>query len=956
MALNEKPDSLDKEPLQRSDDADVSDVPGNPPSNSSDLRRDLAERDIARLSSALTTEQNSGVAVRQISDQSSKSADRRPSPVVESRASRAEEGSDRRTLHSSGRHDPSSKGFQRPPQRVCKTPLQGPPETSGRLELTGSLQNRPATNWRHPTSKRPATSTSSSESPNGDSVREQISPVQDQSVAAQSPAKEVRVNGPKTGSTGFPSPRGSSSPRGSDKGMPGVGDEGSSRASVASSSSSKRRSSPVPPRHNLSPERSSLSENGSEGSRMSTAGSTSPNRLVTPQLKQQHVFDPPWMKKRQRSDTRLLPFFFRSSPETSALLATSTWSRKSPFHAGELRNGGAQRGEPFGSLRSTSNLASSSTQGFLTEKEVGVKAFVRNQPTAVILLALLTLVVAGVVLLLLGVFGGGPDNRRRGSAAVCRTEPCRQYARRLVASMNPSLNPCEGFTRFVCDGWRRRNRLSVREEAFLSELRRMSYLLRSVPVPHKAQKPIQRAAAFYRSCDAVRHGDADELPKAPRRDIGGATVQSTGDTVKFADHVKLESTYMVPLSGAVYFPTRSDEPESIDLFALMPELSEERWITELDHYGGVSKPLVFRTRKPGYVTAFLDLWRERGERDMHLFYSWCVVQIAARYANRRLLINFYGCEDCADLYHGAFCLSKAYLLAGNQMFQEYFEGLFTERTVKSARRVVSDTLEAFARQIDAGPYRDVNHTAVHGSSANATNVTLRYFDPHFGSGKEKHAAVFNPGDMDNSLVENWQSIVLHLADVRRRWTASEQIEFVESTVLLPGHVLAVLPHALSFPSFDESATRFMNQAGLGHHIASALSEHFLQRFADSSDTSDPVLHSPECANNVSRFGDSTSASRLLGVLTSTLALEVSLGAYRAGGAMNSDEILEGFEGYSTTTMFFLASCYALCGGHDGVHHFTGEECDEPFRNASGFADAFACEPGSRMNPLYKCPG
>ncbi|XP_075730886.1 uncharacterized protein LOC142774410 [Rhipicephalus microplus] len=208
--------------------------------------------------------------------------------------------------------------------------------------------------------------------------------------------------------------------------------------------------------------------------------------------------------------------------------------------------------------------------------------------------------------------------------------------------------------------------------------------------------------------------------------------------------------------------------------------------------------------------------------------------------------------------------------------------------------------------------------------------------------------------MDNSLVENWQSIVPHLEDVRHRWTASEAIEFVEWTVLVPDHVLAVLPHALAFPSFDDSATRFMNQAGLGNHVASALSAHFLQRYVDSSDTTASLLHSNNCATNDSHFSDTTSATRRLGVLTRALALEASLSAYRTGGAMNRDENLEGFDGYSTTAMFFVASCYALCGGHDGVHHLTGEECDEPFRNVSGFADAFACEPGNVMNPLDNC--
>ncbi|KAH6941507.1 hypothetical protein HPB50_019164 [Hyalomma asiaticum] len=440
-----------------------------------------------------------------------------------------------------------------------------------------------------------------------------------------------------------------------------------------------------------------------------------------------------------------------------------------------------------------------------------------------------------------------------------------------------------------------------------------------------------------------------------RRDFGGITVLTAGDTVTFADHVRLEGTFMVPLSRALSHSRDSGGVETVDLFGSVPELDKELWVTELGRYASVSRPLVFRTKKPGYVGAFLELWKVRGEREMHLFFSWSIVQTAALYANRRLLINFYGCEDCADLYHGAFCLSKAYLLTGNQLFQEYFDELFSERAMNSARHVVSDTFDAFALQLDAWPYRDANLTAVKDSKADR-DLVLDYFNPHSGRDKRKHAeaAVFNPGDLDDSLVGNWQSIAPHIADVRHRWAAAEQIEFVEWTVLLPDHVVAVLPHALSFPSFDESATRFMNQGGLGNHVALALSERFFRSYADSSEAAFSASQYRECATNATHFGDSSSAAGLSSVAMRTLALEVSLNAYHAGAPQHRRENLDGFEGYNATAMFFVASCYALCGGHDGVLHFTGYECDEAFRNVSGFAEAFACEPGSLITPLNRC--
>ncbi|XP_049514235.1 neprilysin-1-like [Dermacentor silvarum] len=899
------------------------------------------------------------------------------------------------------------------------------------VETTDSAQGAPTTDWKHQASKTTSLAKPSSASRNqrnkaarggrtpslsGQLEQHPAIPLsgrelvdQGEDTAEQEIAEKGKISLPTTKSAGSSTPRGSA--RDSRKGIVNteVGAGGLSETPTARATSSKLRPPPAHWRQSESSEHSDLSERGSEGCRTPTTSAASGLQL------KEHVFDPPWMKQRPRRQSKLLPLSFGSRGNTAAVLTTSTWARGSHLRFGERRNG-SRRSEAFGSLQSPPQFLSTTTQGFFTEKgDRGVKAFLKNQPTGAILCVLLLLAAGIALILLLGVFGGGVGDRRRGSAAVCRTEPCREYSHRLAVTLNSSFNPCEGFTRFVCGGWRRHNQLSVRQMAFLSELRRMSYLLRSVPVPHKTQKPLQRAAAFYRSCDAVRSGDADELPKvkaallhagvtwprlpkgsdpvdllrtllhvslrlrwsavlhvsikrypnatvvtlAPlreierivekhrklaknvraaevyfetlRRDFGG----TAGETLNFLNHVKLHNTYMVPLAGALNLSKGSRALESVDVFSVVPELSKERWMTELGRYGSMSGPLVFETSKPGYVTTFLKLWKANGERGMHTFYSWSTVQTAALFANRRLLVNFYGCEDCADLHHGAFCLSKAYLLGGNQLFLDYFDELLSERAVNSARRVVANTFKAFAQRIDKWPYRDLNYTVVRDWDT-ATDVALGYFDPHSGlrtqvtCAQQATAPVLNPGDMDDSLVENWQSIALQLADERDRWAASEQIEFAEWTVLLPADFLAVLPYGLSFPSFDESATQFINQGGLGNHVASALSELFLQRYADSPGTAISTL---QCATNANRSGDSDSSVR------------------RSG---DNDEYLEGFGGYSATAMFFVASCYVLCGGHDGVRYSTGDECDEPFRNVNGFANAFTCELGSPMNPIDKC--
>ncbi|KAL3201270.1 hypothetical protein MRX96_042999 [Rhipicephalus microplus] len=45
---------------------------------------------------------------------------------------------------------------------------------------------------------------------------------------------------------------------------------------------------------------------------------------------------------------------------------------------------------------------------------------------------------------------GGPSNT--AVVRVCHTHECHEYGRRLSSSLNSSVQPCDSFTKFVCDG------------------------------------------------------------------------------------------------------------------------------------------------------------------------------------------------------------------------------------------------------------------------------------------------------------------------------------------------------------------------------------------------------------------------------------------------------------------------------------------------------------------------
>ncbi|KAH6941356.1 hypothetical protein HPB50_016954 [Hyalomma asiaticum] len=414
----------------------------------------------------------------------------------------------------------------------------------------------------------------------------------------------------------------------------------------------------------------------------------------------------------------------------------------------------------------------------------------------------------------------------------------------------------------------------------------------------------------------------------------------------------MDIMYLGLLQTVMAFPSKYSQLDPAWLFGTVATLTRDRLVREVDLMGeSVSGDIVFASAKQPFVRLFLQLWQYRGERDMHLFLSWCTVQTVALYANRRLLVNFYSRETTVDLYHAALCLSKVYLLCGSEVFGKYFEEVLSRQGVHVAQRVVDGTLGEFASRLQRWQYRDENISLL--EDWNTTDAIFRYFDPRFMSEGERQRApdATCTRDMGDSLVDNLRLASLGHVMEDHRW-ASELIQHADWYVLLPGKDPALLPYALAFPWYNEGGTRFMNQAGLGNHVAIAMSILLITSYVRHGAADSAIRRVIEGAEKASRPRDPAGSDRVIQIIR-TLAFDVSFEAYRAGGATALDEHLEGFERYGSAAMFFIASCYALCRGSDGFVPFTGVECDEPLRNIEGFGEAFACELGSAMNPVHK---
>ncbi|KAH9372896.1 hypothetical protein HPB48_001747 [Haemaphysalis longicornis] len=121
------------------------------------------------------------------------------------------------------------------------------------------------------------------------------------------------------------------------------------------------------------------------------------------------------------------------------------------------------------------------------------------------------LIIGGLALLVLIIILR-PSNYH--DANVCTAVPCQEFANLINASLNLSQDPCNSFQRFTCDGWRHSHHHSVRRVILNRALDRMASQLWSTSIapPTSGQTASQKAFLFYRSCDAVRRGESDEVP------------------------------------------------------------------------------------------------------------------------------------------------------------------------------------------------------------------------------------------------------------------------------------------------------------------------------------------------------------------------------------------------------------------------------------------------------------
>ncbi|KAH9367940.1 hypothetical protein HPB48_014568 [Haemaphysalis longicornis] len=449
---------------------------------------------------------------------------------------------------------------------------------------------------------------------------------------------------------------------------------------------------------------------------------------------------------------------------------------------------------------------------------------------------------------------------------------------------------------------------------------------------------IQPGRSFYyvRQRFLVRTNQTDEVYFNVIKD---AFANDGAANVSFKEVKDLENVAMPPLNKSVgtYDPAVSSVTQLLNesVGDLVDSLTTTLSVLGERTEDGVD----FVSNHKAYLHAFLTFWRQRGPEDVHLFVSWCTVQVAALYANEKLILNYHhGSRESAYVRHGVFCLTRAFYFARQALFGAYNQRVLGpgESAVEAAnftrpvRTALSRRLSRFQRSVKA----------VHNWASSDGLFRL------FQSEDANSSADWSVGK--SLFIDKWResSRVVLTRDEEESLHAMSALMFWDEAA--DARDIRLMPYSLSFPLFNSSLVPAVNYGGLGHEVASGTARVLLNAYAENAATQPDVTNMEQCMLESGSAG----VEDIRGAVADALAASAVFEAYRTSSATVDAKKLEGFESWSEPQMLFASLCFAKCPGQG---RFLFESvCDAPLRHVPEFADAFNCPLPAPMNPLRRC--
>ncbi|XP_054930375.1 uncharacterized protein [Dermacentor andersoni] len=419
-----------------------------------------------------------------------------------------------------------------------------------------------------------------------------------------------------------------------------------------------------------------------------------------------------------------------------------------------------------------------------------------------------------------------------------------------------------------------------------------------------------------------------------------------GNDTRFDDEVSYESVWDIaaPATDALgpFFGLSEAAPQPANWFANSygANLTEARWIEALRRVN-ITLPggLRISADNRAFLETLFGMWSYYGEDNFHLFVSWYTVQLAALYANRGLILNYYReIPNRATLYYKAFCVSRAVFFS-QAIIARYSGDVLKGSAAVVAKEIALSVRLAFSHRLSNWPYYNENVTVV----ANWSSLESAFRNIEYDSeGRTDGVARDDMPDMTDSFVVNWQhSVRLH--KTQQTVVLAYAIRLLWSYFWLWGdNDIQMTPYILAFPFFDPNLPTAVNFGGFGSEVATALGSLSIESYRAYSNATDDLFSCLKWGRSDKNDYSETAVSGVLGY-------RALVDAYRR--AAPTTLALKQLEHYSDMQLLFMSSCFLMCPGRGRGKQ---NECDLLAQHVPEFAETFKCSQEAIVNTTEHC--